>query len=116
MKELISNAYDAGATEVKIKLDLESTPTRMIIRENGRGMNKDDVENKFLKIGVPTILGEEVDDLGRKRIGPFGIGCISVFPYCNTVKIISKKINEDRIIEVNIDANRFFKKGTLYVK
>ena len=112
VKELISNAYDAGATEVKIKLDLESTPTRMIIRDNGRGMNKDDVENKFLKIGVPTPLGEEVDDLGRKRIGTFGIGCISVFPYCNKIKVISKKINEDKIIEVNIDADRFFKEGT----
>lgn len=112
VKELISNAYDAGATEVKIKLDLESTPTRMIIRDNGRGMNKGDVENKFLKIGIQTVIDEDVDDLGRKRIGTFGIGCISVFPYCDTIRVISKKINEDKILEVNIDANRFFKGGT----
>ena len=112
VKELISNAYDACATEMKIKLDLESSPTKIIIRDNGRGMNKDDVEKKFLKIGIPTPLSEDKDKLGRKRIGTFGIGCISVFPYCNTIKVISKKEYENKIIEVTIDAARFYKEGT----
>jgi hypothetical protein len=112
VKELISNSYDAGATEVKIKLDLLSKPPKIILRDNGHGMNKDDIENRFLKIGFPTPLTEKKDDLGRKRIGAFGIGCISVFPYCKTVKVISKKRNENKIIEVTIDADRFFKGGT----
>jgi len=112
VKELISNAYDAGATELKIKLDLESSQTKIIIRDNGQGMNKDDIENKFLKIGIPTPLSEKIDQLGRKRVGTFGIGCISVFPYCKTIKIISKKQNENHIIEVTIDADRFYKSGT----
>ncbi|MHA1267870.1 MAG: ATP-binding protein [Candidatus Helarchaeota archaeon] len=112
VKELISNAYDAGATNVKIKLDLENPPTKIIIRDNGRGMNKSDVQKKFLKIGVPTRLAEKKDELGRKRIGTFGIGCISVFPYCRTVRVISKKRKENKIVEVIIDADRFFKEGT----
>ena len=33
IKELISNSYDAGATEVKIRLDLNKK--RIVIRDNG---------------------------------------------------------------------------------
>jgi len=112
LKELISNAYDASATEVKIKLDLESTPTKIIIRDNGTGMDKKDIEDKFLTIGFPTPLNEKIDELGRKRIGTFGIGCISVFPYCETVRIITKKRASDNIIEVTINAARYFIGGT----
>lgn len=112
VKELISNAYDAGATEVKIKLDLESTPTKIIVRDNGHGMDKEDIKNKFLNIGFPTPLTEEIDKLGRKRIGTFGIGCISVFPYCKIVRVITKKSGSDNIIEVTINAERYFIGGT----
>lgn len=116
VKELISNSYDAGATEVKIKLDLDSTPSKIIIRDNGRGMNKEDIKGKFLFLGFPTPLSEEKDNLGRKRIGTFGIGCISIFPYCKTVRVISKKIKEDKIIEVTINAEQFFKGDTFDIK
>ena len=36
IKELVSNSYDAGATEVKIKLDLKNK--KIVVRDNGRGM------------------------------------------------------------------------------
>lgn len=116
IKELISNSYDAGSTEVKIKLDLEEKPSKIIVRDNGLGMNKKDIEEKFLNIGTPTPLTEDIDELGRKRIGTFGIGCLSVFPYAKTVKVISKKKNENDIIEVTIDADRFFTGGTFLIK
>ena len=106
VKELISNSYDAGATEVKIKLDLDSA--KIIVRDNGRGMDITDLRSKFLTIGFPAPLKEEVDELDRKRIGTFGIGCLSVFPYCKKMQIITKKRNEDEIIELTIDTERFF--------
>jgi HSP90 family molecular chaperone len=112
VKELISNAYDAGATEVKIKLDLDNN--RIIVRDNGRGMDIKEIEEKFLTIGYPTPLIEDVDELGRKRIGTFGIGCLSVFPYCNRLQIITKKRNKDEIIEIKIDTKRFFKKEAFF--
>lgn len=34
IKELVSNSYDAGATEVKLKLDLKNG--KIILRDNGR--------------------------------------------------------------------------------
>ncbi len=114
VKELISNSYDAGATEVKIKLDLDSA--RIIVRDNGRGMNIDDLRAKFLTIGFPTPLTEKVDELGRKRIGTFGIGCLSVFPYCRKMQIITKKRHQNEIIELTIDTERFFKGETFFVE
>lgn len=106
IKELISNSYDAGATEVKIKLDLDKA--EIIVRDNGFGMSLKDIEDRFLTIGVVTASSEEVNNLGRKRIGTFGIGCLSVFPYCNTVHVITKKIDSEDIIELIIETERFF--------
>lgn len=107
VKELISNSYDAGATEVKIKLDLDNA--RIVIRDNGQGMNINDLRSRFMTIGFPTPLTEKVDKLGRKRIGTFGIGCLSVFPYCTSMQIITKKRNREEIIEATINTERFFK-------
>lgn len=112
VKELISNSYDGGATEVKIKLDLDNG--RIIVRDDGQGMNIDEIKEKFLTIGYPTPLTETVGELGRKRIGTFGIGCLSVFPYCNKLQVITKKRNKDEIIELNIDTKHFFKTGTFF--
>ena len=107
IKELISNSYDADATEVKIKLDLESE--LIIVRDNGRGMDLEEIGNKFLNIALRTPLTEEVDELGRKRIGSFGIGFLSTFPYCKNLQLITKKENSDEIIEISINTEPFFK-------
>lgn len=112
VKELISNSYDGGATKVKIKLDLDNN--RIVVRDDGQGMNIDEIKEKFLTIGYPTPLKETVDELGRKRIGTFGIGCLSVFPYCNRLQVITKKRNKNQIIELNVDTECFFKKGTFF--
>lgn len=107
IKELISNSYDAGAMKVKIKLNLNKA--EIIVRDDGRGMDIRELEKKFLAIGYPTPLEDTVDDQGRKRIGTFGIGCLSVFPYCKRMQIVTKRVNEDAIIKVTIDTQRFFK-------
>jgi len=114
VKEIISNSYDAGAKEVKIKLDLDNA--RIIVRDDGCGMDIHDLKSKFFTIGYPTPLTDEVDELGRKRIGTFGIGCLSVFPYCKKMQIITKKRNENEIIELTIDTDRFFKEEVFLIE
>lgn len=106
IKELLSNAYDAGATEVKIKLDLSNA--EIIVRDNGRGMDIKEIKEKFLTIGYITPLSDSVDELGRRRIGTFGIGCVAVFPYCETLQVITKKRNSNKIIEFTINTEHFF--------
>ena len=110
VKELISNSYDAGATEVKIKLDLKKK--LIIIRDNGDGMDLDEIKNKFLTIGRISPPSEDVDELGRKKVGNFGIGCLSVFPYCESLHLFTKKKGQKDIIELDIDTSRFFQEDS----
>lgn len=44
--ELVKNGYDADATE--INLIINSYENYIIIQDNGKGMNRDDIENKWL--------------------------------------------------------------------
>jgi len=106
VKELISNAYDAGATEVKIKLDLKNE--RIIIRDNGKGMILSEVEDNFLHIARRTPFNEERDELGRQRIGSFGIGFLSTFPYCKQFELLTIKRGTSQVIVVKIETSPFF--------
>jgi HSP90 family molecular chaperone len=48
IKELVSNAYDADATDVKIKLDLDKG--LIVIRDNGRGMSEGEFTEDYLTV------------------------------------------------------------------
>lgn len=110
IKELISNCYDAGATEVKIKLDLKNG--RIIIRDNGRGMDYNAFKNEYRRIGFYKEPAKSVDELGRMRIGTFGIGFLAPLPYCKSMQVITKKRGGNNTIEATINAENFFRKGT----
>ncbi len=104
VKELISNSYDADATEVKIRLDLKQN--RFIIRDNGNGMTYKDLKNTYLRIGESKESGTKTP-MGRTRIGQFGIGNLAVFPYCEEIHLITKKRGERTLVEAWIDAREF---------
>lgn len=114
IKELISNSYDAGATEVKIKLDLKAK--RIIIRDNGRGMNFEEFKDEYLHIGNFKAPTKTPDELGRMRIGTFGIGFLAPLPYCKTMRVYSKKKGNTKVIETTIKAEEFFQKGAWNIK
>lgn len=114
IKELISNSYDAGATEVKLKLDLKNG--RIVLRDNGRGMDESEFKDEYLHIGYYKEPSNKIDALGRMRIGTFGIGFLAPLPYCKTLKIISKKKGQKNTIEGDIQAENFFTKGNWDIK
>ncbi len=114
VKELISNSYDAGATEVKIKLDLENR--RIIIRDNGRGMDYNEFKEEYLRIGFYKEPAKSADELGRMRIGTFGIGFLAPLPYCKIMRVITKKRGSNTTIEATVNAENFFRKGTWDIK
>lgn len=114
IKELISNTYDAGATEVKIKLDLKNK--KIIVRDNGRGMDFKEFRDEYLQIGHYKEPTKKPDELGRMRIGTFGIGFLAPLPYCKRMVIITKKKDSDRVIQAIINAENFFSKGNWDIK
>jgi len=114
IKEIISNAYDAGATEVKIKLDLKNK--KIIIRDNGKGMDYNEFKDQYLHIGFYKEPTNTPDDLGRLRVGTFGIGFLAPLPYCKNMIVITKKRGSDKVMEATIAAENFFSKGTWNIK
>jgi hypothetical protein len=113
IKELISNSYDAGALEVKIKLSLSNNS--VIIRDNGNGMNLDTLKNNFFHIAKGTPISYTVDELGRNKIGTFGIGFLSTFPYCKVFELITKKKGDDKVIEISLFTEKFFQGSSFLI-
>jgi hypothetical protein len=114
IKELISNTYDAGATEVKIKLDLKNK--KIIVRDNGRGMDYNEFKDQYLRIGLHKEPTKKPDELGRMRIGAFGIGFLAPLPYCKRMIVITKKRGNDKVLQAAINAESFFSKGAWDIK
>lgn len=92
LSEIVANSWDADATEVK--MNIHGTDKIEII-DNGFGMNKDDINEKFLNVGY-----KKRDDnftetpSGRKVMGRKGIGKLSLFSIANKITVISKKKDE----------------------
>lgn len=60
VKELIENALDAGATQIDLKLK-DAGKTALTIRDNGSGIDRDDLPNVFLRHATSKI--RHSDDL-----------------------------------------------------
>jgi hypothetical protein len=114
IKELISNSYDAGATEVKIKLDLKNK--KIVVRDNGRGMDYTEFKDQYLDVGHLKPPSKTLDELGRMRIGTFGIGFLAPLPYCKKMIVITKKRGNNKVLQASINAENFFNKGSWDIK
>lgn len=87
--EAISNAWDADATNVWIYVDTKKS--RMIIKDDGQGMNKDDFQNKFLRIGYSKRKdGRRSAKRKRPFIGRKGIGKLALLSCAERITVVSK--------------------------
>ena len=101
--ELISNAWDADSTEVNICLHDNTEEKKIIISDNGLGMNSEEVQNNFLKIGRNRRLAEGKNissKFKRAILGKKGIGKLSMFGLANKIKIETIKENLLNIFEM----------------
>ena len=73
VRELVSNGYDADATDVHVMIGIDS----ITVEDNGSGMNEKGL-TQFFTIGSEEKRTKSVSPrFGRKRIGQFGIGKFS---------------------------------------
>jgi hypothetical protein len=102
LRELISNAYDADATEVVILTDAPRF-AEISVRDNGLGLTPEVLEHLVKHIGGSVKRSEEGPALGvtaqtdtnkspggRQLIGKLGIGLFSVAQFTRHFLIISK--------------------------
>jgi molecular chaperone HtpG len=121
LRELISNASDAldklrfaalsekeliGTNEeLAIKLVIDSDKKRLIIRDNGIGMNQEDLASNLgtiAKSGTKEFINSLKEsgsnqNFNESLIGQFGVGFYSAFIVADTVTVLSKKVKEETV-------------------
>ena len=94
--EAISNSWDADAENVWIHIDKEKGS--FFIKDDGIGMNADDFQNKFLKIGYSKRKeGKTSSPKGRPYIGRKGIGKLALLSCAKKIAVISKVSGGDYV-------------------
>ena len=115
LKELVSNAYDAGARKVTINTGYP-TFKEIIVTDNGKGMTRDEFVKIIQNIGLSEkSAGYEFKIPGsnqkRVTIGHYGIGVLAIGQLCEKVTITSKtknskaKIILKRFLNINTSPN-----------
>lgn len=114
--ELVKNSFDAHATEVEIIFENIFSPEgKIIIMDNGKGMNYDDLLNKWLFVAY-SAKKEGTEDIDyRDKInsrfyyaGAKGIGRFSCDKLGTHLRLVSKKDDTNsKIEEIVVDWTKF---------
>lgn len=97
LTELVANAWDAGATEVKIHIP-EKKGEVLIIEDNGIGLTKDEFYNRWMKLGYNRLKHQSrmVEfpsgvNLTRYAYGRNGVGRHGLLCFNEEYKVITQK-------------------------
>ena len=101
IREAISNAVDAKATQVKVSVFLSSS-NKIIIYDNGVGMTESDLINKYVTMGG----GDNYEN--EETLGRIGIGALSVFALGDKVTIHTRKAGDDKVLVAELNFSFFF--------
>jgi anti-sigma regulatory factor (Ser/Thr protein kinase) len=106
--ELVKNAYDADASRVRLTFhDLGTKDAKIVIRDNGEGMNLDVLTNVWLEPGADY---RELQKQSNKRsekfhrlpLGEKGVGRFAVHKLGTYIKLNTKQLEQSEY-EVSID-------------
>ena len=113
LRELISNASDAldklsylsltnkdlDASNPKIEIVRDEKNRKLIIKDNGIGMNEEELEENLGTIAESGSLKfKESDEKNKEIIGQFGVGFYSAFMVSKKVEVVTHKEGEDAFI------------------
>lgn len=110
--ELVKNSFDANASKVEVIFENNYEPdnARIIIKDNGKGMNYDDLKNKWLFVAYSAKrLGKENEDYrdkiktqrvfaGAKGVGRFSCDRLGRFLNLITIKDEPKSKIENLVV------------------
>jgi molecular chaperone HtpG len=116
LRELISNASDAcdklrfealrdesltgGDTDLRIEIEVDPEKRRLVVRDNGIGMRRDEVTENIGTIarsGTRAFLEKASGESGldKKLIGQFGVGFYSSFIVADRVTVLTRRAGDD---------------------
>lgn len=101
--EFIANGYDACAKKIWVELVGTGKTKSIIIEDNGVGMNFNEVNEKYLRIGRKRRIDGKREKLkcGRLPIGKKGLGKLAFFGIAKNASIETKKEGEKIIFEMD---------------
>lgn len=105
--EIIANAYDADAENVYIIYN--SAKNSITIEDDGNGMSYDEINDKFLPIGVQTRTNEfntYTPVKKRKKMGRKGIGKLAALSVSDRIKVISQKDGDKSGCVLSLDISQ----------
>ncbi len=114
--ELVKNSFDAHATEVEIIFEDISSPNgKIIISDNGKGMDYNELVNKWLFVAYSAKKDGTEDDDYRNKInvkkyysGAKGIGRFSCDKLGSKLILTTTKDSDDSVTEViEVDWSKF---------
>ncbi|HGI4139784.1 TPA: ATP-binding protein [Streptococcus agalactiae] len=120
LMELITNSWDADASEVKIHIDYSR---RLIsVSDNGHGMTLEELNSNFLRVARNRRSnGIGLTPKGRKLTGKKGLGKLALFGVADRIQVISIKNNLKNGFEMNYRSiqatseEEFYHPETLYI-
>jgi hypothetical protein len=119
--ELVANAWDAMATEVKITVPVGSSiigSDEIVVEDNGHGMSFEEADAQYLLVGRNrrTTEGDKTKAYGkvrpRKVLGRKGIGKLAGFGIANIVEV--RTVKDGEVTQFELDFEEMTKGG--YIK
>ncbi len=96
LSEAVANAWDADAESVHVRIDTDSMVLE--IQDDGHGMSRDDVNDRFLLVGFRRReVGGAVSPGGRRVMGRKGIGKLSLFSIADRIEVHTVKSGHDPV-------------------
>ncbi|AAM35975.1 heat-shock protein [Xanthomonas citri pv. citri] len=94
LTEMVANAWDADAKEVRIDVDLKAG--KIVVTDDGFGMTAKDINEKFLTVGYRKREqpGGDVTPGGRPVMGRKGVGKLAPFSIADSIEVYSRSKNQ----------------------
>lgn len=100
LKEFVSNAWDADATNVEIFVREDTN--KILIIDDGKGMDKAALEN-YPNVAMSDKQKNPLTKLNRPTVGKYGVGIWSALPFCSKITVQSTKKGSNEVNYLVID-------------
>lgn len=107
LAEAVANSWDADAEAVEITLNQDDLEIEII--DDGHGMDKDAVNDRYLHVGYRRRQNEDgggKTPKGRDVMGRKGIGKLSLFAIAKTVEVFTTDGEDRNAFRMNVDEIR----------
>lgn len=110
ISELIKNAYDADATDIKADFYIrEYSTSTLVISDNGEGMSPDELINYWLTVGTNNKNTSPTSIHGRIHTGAKGLGRLGIDRLCKRLILYTKKKGDNFATQINVDWSKYEK-------